>query len=132
VTRYVKPLRAEQRGLRPYSNTSLDLFSQQKLDAVGEEVEITLASCASHSPKGRFLLSQVVRLCDFRLAKDRQSRDQRLREVDKGEEEGRRLGFTTEEFHLLIRWVTEQDLAGKAEWLRQRILEKLGEGNDRG
>jgi hypothetical protein len=131
VSRNVKPLRTEQRGLRPYSNQALDPFSQQKLAEVGEEVEKTISSYVSDSPKSRFLLSQVVRLCDFRLAKDRQIRDQRLREVDKGEDEGHRLGFTSDELRLLIRWVLEQDLAGKAEELRQRIVEKIGEGDDR-
>ncbi len=129
--KYVKPRRTEWKGLKPYSNPGLDPFSQQKVAEVGEHVGKALLNGASHPPEGKFLLLQARRVCDFRLAKDLNEKSRLFRQIEKGEEDGHRLGFAADELRLLNRWVMEQDFAGKAEELRQRITKIIGEEDDR-
>ena len=128
MARYAKPRKTELRGLRTHQGSRPESFSPNEIEKMGEKVGRVLTNCHKPLEKDMFLLDQVILVCLFRQAKnDFPKRDKLFRKINKGEEKGHWLGFTTDELNALNRWVLGQDLVGKLNELLQRVEMKRKE-----
>ena len=120
--------RTQKRGLRPYSGSGVELFSPDQIKEMGEKIRKILANCSS-SKEIRFLLGHIRLVCLFRQAReDTKKRDHFLRQINKSEAKAEGIedfNFSAEQLRTLNRWVLDQELAGRLDWLLQQIDEKL-------
>ncbi len=113
-----------KRGLRPFPTPSLESFSQKAIEKMTGEIEGILDDNRILDEKANWRITQALLAASFRRAETAGEKSKIIRQINRHQDEGHRLGFSETEIRAINRVVLQKDLTGQLESFAQKLSER--------